>query len=126
MATAAAIDARIERIAPASDAARVARVEVFDDFEAAASIWKTFDSPDRIATPFQRHDFLAAWQRHVGAYLKLKPRIIVAYNEAGTPVALLPLVIERAYGMSVACFPGGKHVTFNMPLWHRDFAKDAT
>src|SRR4029078_3787839 len=44
----------------------------------------------------------------------------------GTPVALLPLVVERAYGMSVACFPGGKHVTFNMPLWRRDFAEAAT
>jgi len=126
MATAAAIDTKIERIAPASQAARVARIEIFDDFEAAASAWQTFDSCDRIATPYQRHDFLAAWQRHVGQHLKRKPRIVVAYSEAGTPVALLPLVIERAYGMSVACFPGGKHVTFNMPLWRRDFAEDAT
>lgn len=126
MATAAAIDSRIERVAPISRAARIARVEIFHTFESAAAVWRSFDAIDRIATPYQRYDFLSIWQRHVGEYLKLKPRIVVGYDDAGAPVALLPLVIERAYGLSVACFPGGKHVTFNMPIWRRDFADQAT
>jgi CelD/BcsL family acetyltransferase involved in cellulose biosynthesis len=126
MATAAAIDSRIERVAPISRAARIARVEIFQTFDAAAGAWHSLDGADRIATPYQRFDFLNAWQRHVGEYLALKPRIVVAYDDAGAPVALLPLVIEHAYGLSVACFPGGKHVTFNMPIWRRDFADHAT
>jgi len=126
MATAAAIDRRIERVAPIARAARIARVEIFQTFEAAAAAWRSLDGADRIATPYQRYDFLGTWQRHVGEHLGLKPRIVVAYDDAGVPIALLPLVIEHAYGLSVACFPGGKHVTFNMPIWRRDFADQAT
>ncbi len=125
MATAAAIDSSIERVAPVSRAARIARIEIFDTFQSAEAAWRSFDG-DRIATPYQRYEFLATWQRHVGDHLGLKPRIIVAYDDGNDPVALLPLVIERAYGLSVACFPGGKHVTFNMPIWRRDFADHAT
>jgi CelD/BcsL family acetyltransferase involved in cellulose biosynthesis len=126
MATAAAIDRRIERVAPISRAARIAHIEIFRTFEAAAATWRSLDGADRLATSYQRYDFLSAWQRHVGDHLGLKPCIVVAYDDAGAPVALLPLVIERAYGLSVACFPGGKHVTFNMPIWRRDFADHAT
>ena len=125
MATAAAIDSRIERVAPVSRAARIARIEIFDTFQSAEAVWRGFDG-DRIATPYQRYDFLSLWQRHVGDHLGLKPRIVVAYDDAGAPLALLPLVVERAYGLSVACFPGGKHVTFNMPIWRGDFADQAT
>jgi hypothetical protein len=35
-------------------------------------------------------------------------------------------IVSRENGMRVASFPGGKHVTFNMPLWRRDFAETAT
>ncbi len=125
MATAAAIDSRIERVAPVSRAAPIARIEIFDTFQSAEAVWRGFDG-DRIATPYQRYDFLSTWQRHVGDHLGLKPRIVVAYDDAGVPLALLPLVVERAWGLSVACFPGGKHVTFNMPIWRGDFADHAT
>ncbi len=125
MATAAAIDGRIERVAPISRAARIARVAIFDTFQSAEAVWRSFEG-DRLATPYQRYEFLSIWQRHVGDHLALKPRIVVAYDDADTAVALLPLVIERAYGLSVACFPGGKHATFNMPIWRRDFAAHAT
>jgi CelD/BcsL family acetyltransferase involved in cellulose biosynthesis len=99
---------------------------LINDFEQAATVWRQFDCPDRTKTPYQRLEFLAAWQRTVGASLGLTPCIVIAYNEFDGPVALLPLVIERASGVSIASFPGGKHVTFNMPLWKRDFAATAT
>ena len=35
---------------------------------------------------------------------------------------LLPLGIAQENGLKVARFLGGKHVTFNMALWRRDFA----
>src|ERR1700692_4386805 len=122
MATAAVIDGKIERVAEASRAARIARVQIFETFESAAWIWRSLACAERISTPYQHYDFLATWQRHVGDHLGLKPRIIVAYDDADAPVVLLPLVIERAYGLSIAGFSGGKHVTFNMPIWRRDFA----
>jgi len=126
MATVAAIDSKIEQVAPARRTASIARIEIFDKFESAAAIWRVFEGADRIATPYQRYDFLAAWQRQVGKHLGLRPCIVVAYDETDAAVALLPLVIERAFGMSIACYAGGKHVTFNMPLWCPDFARRAT
>jgi len=126
MAIAAAIDSKIERVAPARRAASIARIEIHDTFESAAAIWRAFERAERVATPYQRYDFLATWQRYVGNHLGLRPFIVVAYDEADAAVALLPLVIERAFGLSIACFPGGKHVTFNMPLWCPDFAGQAT
>jgi CelD/BcsL family acetyltransferase involved in cellulose biosynthesis len=39
---------------------------------------------------------------------------------------LLPLAVSRENGMRVAGYLGGKHVTFNMPLFRRDFAAQAT
>jgi CelD/BcsL family acetyltransferase involved in cellulose biosynthesis len=126
MATAAVIDGKIERVAGAPRAAHIARVQIFETFESAAATWRSFACTEQVATPYQRYDFLAAWQRHVGDHLGLKPRIIVAYDDSDDPVALLPLIIERAYGLSIARFPGGKHVTFNMPIWRRDFAAFAT
>jgi CelD/BcsL family acetyltransferase involved in cellulose biosynthesis len=34
--------------------------------------------------------------------------------------------LTRAFGVRVAAFMGGKHTTFNMPLWDRDFAARAS
>jgi CelD/BcsL family acetyltransferase involved in cellulose biosynthesis len=39
---------------------------------------------------------------------------------------LLPLALRHAYGARCASFMGGKHSTFNMALWDREFAASAT
>jgi CelD/BcsL family acetyltransferase involved in cellulose biosynthesis len=39
---------------------------------------------------------------------------------------LLPLVLSRAHGIRSAQFMGGKHTTFNMALWDRNFAAGVT
>jgi CelD/BcsL family acetyltransferase involved in cellulose biosynthesis len=39
---------------------------------------------------------------------------------------LLPLALRRQHGMRVASFMGGKHATFNMALWDKDFACDVS
>ncbi|MET0970163.1 MAG: GNAT family N-acetyltransferase [Tardiphaga sp.] len=108
-----------------TNAARIARVEVFHDFAAAEAMWRAFDA-DQLSTPYQSYAFQSAWQTHVGAREGLRPYIVVGYDAAQRPLLLLPLVVGRENGMRVACYPGGKHVTFNMPLLARDFAATAT
>lgn len=39
---------------------------------------------------------------------------------------LLPLALRNNHGVRIATFMGGKHATFNMALWNRDFATEAT
>lgn len=113
-------------IAARPDAPRIVRVDLFHDVAAAEAVWRQFESPAHLATPYQRFDFQAAWLRHAGAAEGVHPVIAVAYDVDQQPLVLLPLVVGRENGMRVASFPGGKHVTFNMPLWRRDFAEGAT
>jgi CelD/BcsL family acetyltransferase involved in cellulose biosynthesis len=49
--------------------------------------------------------------------------VVAAYDVDNQPLALLPLAISRENGANVARFMGGKHPTFNMGLWRRDFAE---
>ncbi|SFL51190.1 Acetyltransferase involved in cellulose biosynthesis, CelD/BcsL family [Bradyrhizobium sp. NFR13] len=107
-------------------ASRIAHVDVISHFGAAEAIWRSLESSEQLSTPYQRFDFQSAWQTHIGAQEGLKPFIIVAYDAAHQPLMLLPLAVSRENGMRVAGYLGGKHVTFNMPLFRRDFAVQAT
>ncbi|WP_398478690.1 GNAT family N-acetyltransferase [Tardiphaga sp.] len=113
-------------IAARPGAPRIARVDILHDFASAEPIWRQFETAAHLATPYQRFDFLSAWQAHAGKAEGVQPLIVVAYDNDQQPLMLLPLVVSRENGMRVASFPGGKHVTFNMPLWRRDFAETAT
>jgi CelD/BcsL family acetyltransferase involved in cellulose biosynthesis len=108
-----------------SGASRIARVEVLREIASAEAVWRALERPEQLSTPYQRFDLLAAWQRHVGHHEGLAPFIVVVRDAEGRPLALLPLAIARSHGVRVAKFLGGKHTTFNMPLWRRDFAQHA-
>lgn len=105
---------------------RIAAVDVITDLDAAESVWRGLETGNALLTPYQRFDFQAAWQRHVGAREGLRPFIVVAYDADRAPLLLLPLVAKSENGVRIARFLGGKHVTFNMALWLRDFAATAT
>ena len=94
-------------------------------FAAAEAVWRALERPEHLSTPYQHFDLLAAWQRHVGSQDGLTPYIVVARDAESHPLALLPLAVERRHGVRIAQFLGGKHTTFNMPLWRRDFAQRA-
>ena len=114
----------VRRIAtPAANV--VARVEVFDSFRAVEREWRALEQ-GQTATPYQRFDFINAWQSHVGTRLGVKPMPVVAYDSEQRVVMVLPLVVRRLGPFRVACCPGGKHSNFNMALWRRDFAASAT
>jgi CelD/BcsL family acetyltransferase involved in cellulose biosynthesis len=105
---------------------RIARVDILHDYASAEPVWRQFETDAHLATPYQRFDFLLAWQTHAGKAEGVQPLIVVAYDAAQQPLLLWPLVVGRENGLRIAGFPGGKHVTFNMPLWRRDFAETAT
>ncbi len=88
--------------------------------------WRAFEGADFLFTPYQRFQLLNAWQQSIGRHDGVVPFIIVASDADGRPLLLLPLVIGRENGAKVARFMGGKHPTFNMALWRRDFAETIT
>ena len=127
MTMAAAIESRTAEAAAAwSKPGRIAGVDIFGDLGQAETIWRRLEDQQHLSTPYQRFDFLGPWQRLVGQRENFRPFIVVAYDVERRPLLLLPLVLRQERGVRVASFMGGKHATFNMALWDRDFAAAAT
>jgi CelD/BcsL family acetyltransferase involved in cellulose biosynthesis len=125
MTIAVAINSRRAEAPARSTISRVARVDIISDLAEAEPIWRELETR-QLATPYQRFDLLSNWQREVGARETALPFIIVATDTDGRPLMLLPLALRHKHGVRVACFMGGKHATFNMALWDKDFAREAT
>lgn len=123
---ATAIESRTTQAIALSRSRRVASVEIVHDLAAAETVWRSLESPNHSATPYQRFDFLAAWQRQVGERAGLSPFLVIARDDDARPLVLLPLVLQTALGVRCASFMGGNHSTFNMGLWDREFAGTAT
>jgi CelD/BcsL family acetyltransferase involved in cellulose biosynthesis len=113
-----------ENLAPEclSLAGWIVRIEVFDDMAAAEPFWRALERDDAWATPYQRFDLLAAWQRHVGAPKGIVPFIVIGFDVAGRPLFLWPFGRKRVGPITVAGFLGSKHASFNIGLWRRDLA----
>ncbi len=124
MTMAAAIEGRTAEAKAWSRSSRLASVDIVHDLGQAETIWRSLEG--QFSTPYQRLDFLGPWQRQVGARESLSPFIVIAHDAERRPLLLLPLALRRTHGVRTACFMGGKHATFNMALWDRDFAAAAT
>ncbi|EGP07221.1 hypothetical protein CSIRO_3229 [Bradyrhizobiaceae bacterium SG-6C] len=111
---------------PARPSSRIARIDVLRDMAAAEPIWRACETTEFLFTPYQRFELLHAWQTTIGRHEGAAPFIVVAYDADNRPLALLPLATGRENGANTARFMGGKHPTFNMGLWRRDFADTFT
>lgn len=120
MTMAAAIESRT---APTkSQMSRIAGVDILSDLGQAETIWRGLEDIRQFSTPYQRFDFLSAWQRQVGVREGHTPFIVIAHDAERRPLLLLPLTLGHEHGVRTASFMGGKHATFNMALWDREFA----
>ncbi|MET0677109.1 MAG: GNAT family N-acetyltransferase [Bradyrhizobium sp.] len=126
MTMAAAIENRSADAAASPKAHPIAAVEIVQDLAAAEDIWRGLERAQTSLTPYQRFDFLNSWQREVGTREGLTPFIVIGFDAERRPLLLLPLALRNAYGARCAGFMGGKHSTFNMALFDRDFAAGAT
>lgn len=111
---------------PVRPSSRIARIDVLRDMAAAEPIWRACETTEFLFTPYQRFELLHAWQTTIGRHEGAAPFIVVAYDAGNRPIALLPLAMGRENGANTARFMGGKHPTFNMGLWRRDFADTFT
>jgi CelD/BcsL family acetyltransferase involved in cellulose biosynthesis len=126
MTMAAALESRTAEAKAWARASRIASVDILSDFGQTETIWRGLEDPRQLSTPYQRFDFLEPWQRLVGARENVSPFVVIAYDAERRPLLLLPLALRHKLGVRTACFMGGKHATYNMALWDRDFATEAT
>lgn len=120
MTMAAAMESRTADAPARPRASRIARVEILDDIDSAEAVWRGLEDQEFL-TAYQRFDLLKLWNLHVGELERALPLIVIAYDGEGRPLFLLPLALRRQHGVRIASFMGGKHSTFNMPVWDRDF-----
>ncbi|MET4390120.1 CelD/BcsL family acetyltransferase involved in cellulose biosynthesis [Bradyrhizobium sp. F1.4.3] len=125
MTMAAAMQSRTAEAPPRSKASRIAHVDFVADIGLAEPIWRAFEEPGHLSTPYQRFDMLSPWQRLVGEIEGARPFIVIARDAEHKPLALLPLSLRQNHSVRTACFMGGKHTTFNMGLWNAEFAAQA-
>src|ERR1700722_1118664 len=125
MTMAATIESRTGQAPAWSKTSRIASVEIVHDLDRAEAIWRGLEDQQQLSTPYQRFDLLSLWQRQVGARDGLLPFIVIACDAERRPLLLLPLALTHEHGVRTAGFMGGKHTTFNMGLWDRDFAHPA-
>jgi CelD/BcsL family acetyltransferase involved in cellulose biosynthesis len=126
MTMAAAIESRTADAPAWSKMSRIASVDFLGDLGRAETVWRGLENRRHFSTPYQRFDFLRPWQQRVGEREGLRPFIVIAYDRERRPLLLLPLALCEVHGIRIARFMGGKHATFNMALWDRDFATEAT
>jgi CelD/BcsL family acetyltransferase involved in cellulose biosynthesis len=125
MTMAAAMQSRTAETPARSKASRIAHVDIVTDLGAAEPVWRAFEEPGHLSTPYQQFDMLSPWQRLVGSHEGALPFIVIARDAEQRPLALLPLSLRQSHGVRTACFMGGKHATFNMGLWNAEFAAQA-
>ena len=107
-------------------ASEIVSVKVFDHLTAAEPFWRQLEAGGALATPYQRFDFLAAWQNHVGTRSGITPFIVTGFDPAGEPAFLWPFGRVRIGPLHVVRFLGSKHANFNLGLWRRDLAATIT
>jgi CelD/BcsL family acetyltransferase involved in cellulose biosynthesis len=126
MTMAAAIERRTAEAMAGSEASSIAGVDIVHDLAAAEATWRNLENSRHLYTPYQRFDFLAAWERQAGRSEGCDPFIVIAYDGQRRPLLLLPLATRTTAGVRCASFMGGKHATFNMPLYEQEFAVKAS
>jgi CelD/BcsL family acetyltransferase involved in cellulose biosynthesis len=109
---------RLGDTAPA--AAERWRIEIATDLDAVSRAWLSLEMSG-LATPYQT----LGWQRAALATLHVGERMLIvcAKDVSGRTVLMLPLVLSRQAGFTIARFPAGKHANANMPLIAEDFAE---
>lgn len=100
----------------ASPGRSFASVSVHADPEAALPAWIELAATASM-TPYQSPAWILPWIETVGASLNITAFIVVARDEAGRVVALLPLGVARQGSLRVASFLGAKDSNFNMGLF---------
>lgn len=118
--------APMELVRPADGVARGhTKIQIHRDTASVEADWRAFEA-DAWMSPYQRFDFIDAWQTAIGTGAGIVPAITTIRDERGL-LALLPLGVSRMGPLRVLRYLGGKHANYNVPLlrWSEDVDGEA-
>lgn len=97
---------------------------LWDSLSDAALEWRQFET-HAVHSVFQRYDWLASWQEHVGSAYGIRPLVAVGKNH-GRTVFIWPLGLRKRGPLSVASWLGAKNTNYNVGLWDPAYFESAT
>jgi CelD/BcsL family acetyltransferase involved in cellulose biosynthesis len=106
--------ARAQVRAPVSVPSAV-HLSIHDDLAAIEKDWRAFEA-QADGTVFQCFDWLATWQRHIGALHGVTPAIVVGRDSGGAILFLLPLSISTTGFARELTWLGSDLCDYNAPL----------
>jgi CelD/BcsL family acetyltransferase involved in cellulose biosynthesis len=95
---------------------------VYEDLAAIEREWHAFEQ-HADCTVFQTFDWLATWQRHIGALNGVRPAIVVGRDAAGSLVILLPLGVCTSGLACELAWLGSDLCDYNAPLLAPGFSE---
>jgi D-aspartate ligase len=125
----ASVEIRPAAVARRSDALRETpprlTLRIYSDLNTVEAEWRRFE---RVAdcTAFQTFDWLAAWQRHIGARQDVRPVIAIGRFGDGDIAFILPLCVVPGHLARRLCWLGQDLCDYNAPLLARDFGERVT
>lgn len=87
------------------------RIEVVDSLAAAEGSWRALDAT-AVTSPYQRFRWVSAFAAAAPAGAV---RVATVTDGSGRSLLVLPLVVTRRLGVTVATGIGGKHANFQVP-----------
>ena len=94
----------------------VLEAEIVRDPTAAEALWRRLENePASLHTPYQRYDWTIAYLRACGQIAST--RVAILRDRNGRPRILLPLTVQREFGLRVARTVGDTHANYHMPLF---------
>jgi D-aspartate ligase len=100
-------------------------LRIYSDLTAAEPEWRRFEGVAD-CTAFQTFDWLATWQRHIGARQGVRPVIVVGRYGSGDIACILPLCVVPGHLARRLCWLGQDLCDYNAPLLARDFSERVT
>ncbi len=105
-----------------SAAAPGLQLTVYDNLNAAEQLWRRFE-PHADCTIFQTFDYLAAWQRHIGARENISPAIVIGRRAGGEILFLFPLAVSDDGWVRRLTWLGQDLCDYLAPLLAADFSR---
>jgi CelD/BcsL family acetyltransferase involved in cellulose biosynthesis len=110
---------RAEPVGPAAGSG--IHLQVHGDLAEVEHEWRAFESrADR--TVFQSFDWVAKWQRHIGARRNARPAIVLGRDDDGNLLFILQLAIEARAGVRCLTWLGSELCDYNAPLLAEHFS----
>jgi CelD/BcsL family acetyltransferase involved in cellulose biosynthesis len=94
---------------------------VHDDLDEICAEWRSFEQ-HADHTVFQSIDWLANWQRHIGALQELVPAIVIGREADGEILFILPFAVEALGPIRRLSWLGSRLCDYNAPLLAERFS----